>query len=82
MAVADNGKLLFSIEAEAMPGLISEHFNPSHYQPGIWLCSITEFPQFGNKNFFELTPEERAKTENSWAKLKVKFAQFMDKSDF
>lgn len=82
IAVADNGKLLFSTEAEAMPGVMSENFNPNYYQPGIWLCSITEFPQFGNKNFFELTSEERAKTENSWAQLKVKFAQFMDKSDF
>ena len=81
IAVADNGRIVFSAQAEAMAGVISQKFNPHHYHPGIWLCSITEFPQFADKNFFELTPAERAKTENSWVQLKVKFAQFMQTSD-
>lgn len=81
IAVAKDGKIQFSVLVEARRGKIATHFDTSRYQDGMWMSSITEFPQFGNKNFFELTPEERAKTENSWAKLKVKFAQFMDKSD-
>jgi XTP/dITP diphosphohydrolase len=81
MAIAKDGKIQFSALVEARCGKIATSFDKSRYQNGMWMSSITEFPQFANKNFFELTPEERAKTENSWAKLKLKFAKFMAKSD-
>ncbi len=81
MAIAKDGKIQFSALVEARRGKIATNFDKSRYQDGMWMSSITEFPQFANKNFFELTPEERAKTENSWAKLKAKFAKFMAKSD-
>lgn len=81
MAIAKDGKIQFSALVEARCGKIATHFDKSRYQNGMWMFSITEFPQFANKNFFELTPEERAQTENSWAKLKAKFAKFMAKSD-
>jgi inosine/xanthosine triphosphate pyrophosphatase family protein len=81
MAIAKDGKVQFSALVEARRGKIATNFDKSRYQDGMWMSSITEFPQFANKNFFELTPEERAKTENSWAQLKVKFAKFMAKSD-
>lgn len=81
MAIAKDGKIQFSALVEARCGKIATHFDKSRYQNGMWMSYITEFPQFANKNFFELTPEERAKTENSWAKLKAKFAKFMAKSD-
>jgi XTP/dITP diphosphohydrolase len=81
MAIAKDGKIQFSALVEARCGKIATHFDKSRYQNGMWMSSITEFPQFANKNFFELSPEERVKTENSWAKLKAKFAKFMAKSD-
>jgi XTP/dITP diphosphohydrolase len=81
MAIAKDGKIQFSALVEARCGKIATHFDKSRYQDGMWMSSITEFPQFANKNFFELTPEERAQTENSWAQLKVKFAKFMETSD-
>jgi inosine/xanthosine triphosphate pyrophosphatase family protein len=81
MAIAKDGKIQFSALVEARRGKIATNFDKSRYQDGMWMSSITEFPQFANKNFFELTPEERAKTENSWAKLKAKFAKFMETSD-
>ena len=81
MAIAKDGKIQFSALVEARRGKIATNFDQSRYQDGMWMSSITEFPQFANKNFFELSPEERAKTENSWAKLKAKFAKFMAKSD-
>lgn len=77
IALASKGKLLFSTQAKAMDGQIDTSFNPRFYKKGIWLCSITSFPQFNNKNFFELTPKEKEATENSWKKLKIKFKKFM-----
>ena len=47
IAVANNGKIVFSTEARAMDGVIDKEFNPKYYKEGIWLCSITSFPQFG-----------------------------------
>jgi len=76
IAVAEKGRLIFSAQTQALDGVISKQFDPAKYQEGIWLCSITDFPQFGNKNYFDLSPEERAETENSWSKLKEKFAAF------
>ena len=76
MAMAEKGKLLFSAQAQAMDGEIAYSFNPEFYQEGIWLCSLTNFSQFKNKNFFELTDSERKKTEDSWKKLKNAFIKF------
>lgn len=81
IALANNGKLVFSDQAKAMDGQIDEAFNPKFYREGIWLCSITLFPQFNNKNFFELTDKEVEATEDSWKKLKDKFENFMSKAN-
>lgn len=80
LALADKGKLLFSAQEKAMDGVISKQFNPENYREGIWLCSITDFPQFGGKNFFELTENEQAATEDSWDKLKEDFRKFVSKN--
>lgn len=77
IAMAENGKLIFSAKAKAMDGVINKKFNKKFYKKGIWLCSITSFPQFKNKNFFELSKEEMKATENSWSKLKEEFNNFM-----
>ncbi len=79
IAVADNGVLVFSHEARAVDGVISKSFRPEFYQEGIWLCSITDFPQFGGRNYFELTDEERKQTENSWELLREAFQEFFSK---
>ena len=76
IALAHRGELLFSETARAMDGVIDETFNPQWYCEGIWLCSITSFPQFGGRNYFELTDEERAATEDSWSALREAFARF------
>lgn len=76
IAVADKGVLVFSCEARALDGVISESFRSEFYQEGIWLCSITDFPQFGGRNYFELTDEERKQTENSWELLQRAFHNF------
>ena len=62
-------------------GIIDKTFNPQYYQEGIWLCSITSFPQFGGRNYFELSDTEREQTEDSWSKLKLDFEQFVQKNN-
>lgn len=79
IAVANRKTLLFSAQEKAIDGVIDKTFNPKHYREGIWLCSITSFPHFSNRNYFELTDEELEQTEDSWSKLKADFEQFMQK---
>lgn len=81
LAMADKGKLLFSIQERAMDGVLDKTFNPQYYQEGIWLCSITSFPQFDGRNYFELSDSEREQTEDSWSKLKSDFEQFIKKNN-
>lgn len=80
VAIANPEKVLFSTTAKAMDGIIDKAFNPAYYKDGIWLCSISSFPQFGGRNFFELTPEEQAQTEDSWSKLKQAVRVFLEVS--
>jgi len=77
LAVAENGKLLFSFQERAMDGTVSTSFDPKKYEEGIWLCSLTDFPQFGGRNYFDLNTKEKAATEDSWSNLKEKFGEFM-----
>lgn len=76
LAVAENGRLLFSASARAMDGVIATKYEPDKYREGMWLCSITGFPQFGNRNYFDLSADERAMTEDSWEKLGAAFREF------
>jgi len=78
IALANNGRLLFSSQARAMDGVIAKKFDEKFYKEGIWLCSVTEFPQFCNKNFFELNQDEKKEVENSWQKLQNHFHRFMN----
>ena len=78
IAVAESGRVLFSAEARAMDGKIANAFERRHYRPGIWLCSITDFPTFGGRNFFDLSPQEQAATEDSWTELGRSFNEFAD----
>ena len=76
IAVAHDGEIVFSAEASAMDGVIDERFDQDKYQEGIWLCSITSFPELGGRNYFDLSPEERLLTEDSWSRLAEEFSAF------
>ncbi len=74
IAVSDpRGKILFSVEVEGDTGLIQTDYNKNQYREGIWLCTLTSYPQFGGKNFFELSPQEVKEGEISWWRLKEAF---------
>jgi len=68
IAIAKNGKTLFSKQVQGISGLLQETFDPSKYKQGVWVCSVWFFPQF-QKNFFDLTDDEKKEIEGSWQKL-------------
>lgn len=70
LAIAYKGKLLFSTQVDGDEGMVQTTYNPKHYAAGIWQCTITCYPQFGNKNYFELSDAEREYSEISWHRLK------------
>lgn len=82
IAIASPERVLFSTTVRAMDGTIDRELNPEFYRDGIWLCSITSFPQFGGRNFFELTSEEQKLTEDSWAELGKKVMEFLDSASW
>ena len=78
IALAHNGRLLFSTEVDGDEGVIQTSYDPAQYAPGIWRCTLTAYPQFGNKNFFELNEDERKYSEISWYRLKEMIDRFME----
>lgn len=78
IALAHKGKLLFSQEVEGDHSQVQETYNPQQYKEGIWLCTLTSYPQFGNENFFELTEKEREYAEISWHRLKAAITDYLN----
>lgn len=77
VAIANSdGKIVFSTEVEGDTGLIQENYKKDQYREGIWLCTLTSYPQFGGKNFFELNEDETKEGEISWWRLKEKVEEF------
>lgn len=79
IAICKNGKRLFSISAKGIEGVMAESFDSLKYKKGIWLCSIWDFPQFENKNYFDLTAKEMSQAEISWQRLGVAIFDFLAK---
>lgn len=71
IAIANNGRLIFSTTVDGDEGMIQTSYNPDQYAPGLWQCTLTCYPQFNNKNFFDLTKKEREYSEISWHRLKA-----------
>jgi XTP/dITP diphosphohydrolase len=72
-----SGKVIYSVEVEGDTGLIQENYRKDQYREGIWLCTLTCYPQFGGKNFFELNQEEQKAGEISWWRLKEKVTRYL-----
>ncbi len=78
VALAHKGNFLFSKEVEGDHSRVQEVYNPNQYKEGIWLCTLTSYPQFGGKNFFELNDEEREYAEISWHRIKDAITKFLE----
>ncbi len=76
VAIAHNGKRLFSLEVEGSKGIMQETYDPKKYRSGIWLCSLWYYPDF-RKNFFDLSDVELAKGEVSWTRLETAVREFL-----
>ena len=81
IAIANNGRCIFSVEVEGVHGVLQETFDPKKYKPGIWVCSVWYFPEIG-KNFFDMTEEEKEHVEQSWHKLYHQTRDFLAKNNY
>jgi len=77
VAIAKNGEVLFSIEVEGSYGILQTEYDKNKYKQGIWLCTLWSHPQFGNKNFFDLSPEEVKQSEISWERINTGVSKFL-----
>jgi len=82
LAIASPSGILFSTEVTGDTGILQNTYNPKQYRKGIWLCTLTRYPQFDNKNFFELNESELKYSERSWWKLRKRTHVFLGKQDF
>ncbi|MFQ5860685.1 MAG: non-canonical purine NTP pyrophosphatase [Dehalococcoidia bacterium] len=69
VAVAQDGGLLSSWQAQGGEGLLAESYEPQHVVPGFWVATLWYFPRFG-KRYVEMSPEELAQAADPWAQLK------------
>lgn len=82
IAVAKQGECLFSMTVDGISGVMDTKYDKKKYREGIWLCSLWLFPEFENKNFFDLTEEEVATAEKSWAQLGEGLIAYLKDHDF
>lgn len=79
IAIANQvGDIVFSAEVEGDTGLIQSTYRKDQYREGIWLCTLTSYPQFGGKNFFELSEAETKEGEVSWWRLRDEAKDYFD----
>jgi XTP/dITP diphosphohydrolase len=81
IALANEKGILFSVEVEGDWGYLQESYNPKQYKEGIWIASLWSYPQFGGKNFFDLSNEEQKYGEKSWWDLRKKTRIFLKSSN-
>lgn len=77
IAVANSEGVVFSLEVDGDTGVLQETYDPKQYKEGVWLCTLTSYPQFGGRNFFDLSEEEKKYGEISWWKLRDKTREFL-----
>lgn len=77
IAIASPEGVVFSLEVDGDTGVLQEAYDPKQYKEGIWLCTLTSYPQFGGRNFFEINEEEKKYGEISWWKLRDKTREFL-----
>lgn len=77
VAIANpDGDIIFLSEVEGDTGLIQTAYKKEQYKEGAWLCTLTSYPQFEGKNFFELNEDETKESEISWWRLKENVTNF------
>jgi len=77
IAIAKEGQIVFSKQVTGVEGIAQTSYDMNKYKPGIWVCSLWHFPQWG-KNFFDLSSDETAEAEISWRKLKDATEKYID----
>ncbi len=76
VAFAQHGKVVATFVAESVPGLLARDYDPAvvvangFWVPALWIC-----PEFGGRRLAELMPEERAKRDDHWSRLRRQVRQ-------
>lgn len=70
LALAQDNKILKSWTVESRPGLLADTYDPTAMIPGFWAFSLWHIPEFG-KTYNLLTPQELARADDHWSRLKV-----------
>jgi len=76
IAIANKGRVVYSTEVRGDWGILQTSYNPKQYKKGIWVCTLWSYPQFGGRNFFDLTEEEKKYGERSWWKLRKRARKY------
>lgn len=71
VALADNGKLVFSLLETGERGFLQKGYDRSNVMSGFWLANIWLCPRF-DKTYACLTPEERGNQDFTWPRLKAR----------
>jgi inosine/xanthosine triphosphate pyrophosphatase family protein len=71
IAVAQNGRPIFTATASGAEGILAEVFDPEAIAvaAGFWVSPLWRYPEYGGRLLSDLTPEERADRDDHWHRL-------------
>ena len=79
LAVARNGTVLWSCEADGQPGLLAHDYEPAlldagggFWVPALWIC-----PEHGGRRLAELSDAEQSVREDHWALIGERLRRFL-----
>lgn len=78
LAIAARGMVLASWELQGATSVISEDFDDDVEVGGFWVFSVWRFPQFENRTYKQLSPEELASLDDHWVQLRHLAQDFFD----
>jgi inosine/xanthosine triphosphate pyrophosphatase family protein len=76
VAVARDGQLLGSWQAEGAVGQVVETYDPAQVEGGFWFPALIRVPRF-YKVYAELTPAERDQVDDGWNALQEPVRAFL-----
>ncbi len=77
IALAQQGRALFSYEARSGPRYLSRSYNPEKFIKGFWVANLIYYPEL-KKHYTELSKKEKLKIPSShWRELKKKVEEFI-----
>lgn len=76
VAIAHQGRVLWSTEVSGEEGRIVERWDARHLEPGFWVRALWYYPDLG-KTHAQLTPSEQQEREQTWQALRREVGAFL-----